>query len=47
MAWLELKIALGSLDAERVEQALEEAGALSVTLVGEPHAASGDTHALA
>lgn len=32
MAWLELKIALGSLDAERVEQALEEAGALSVTL---------------
>lgn len=32
MSWLELKIALGSLDAERVEEALEEVGALSVTL---------------
>lgn len=32
MSWLELKIALGGLDAERVEGALEEVGALSVTL---------------
>ena len=32
MAWLELKLALGDLDAERVEEALEEVGALSVTL---------------
>jgi ribosomal protein L11 methyltransferase len=32
MAWLELKLALGGLDAERVEDALMEAGALSVTL---------------
>ena len=32
MAWLELKLALGGLDAERVEEALEEVGALSVTL---------------
>ncbi len=32
MSWLELKIALGELDAERVEEALEEVGALSVTL---------------
>jgi len=32
MAWLELKLALGDLDAERVEAALEEVGALSVTL---------------
>ena len=32
MSWLELKLALGGLDAERVEQALEEVGALSVTL---------------
>src|SRR6185312_682838 len=32
MAWLELKLALGHLDAERVEEALEEVGALSVTL---------------
>src|ERR1700757_2619799 len=32
MSWLELKIALGKLDAERVEEALEEVGALSVTL---------------
>jgi ribosomal protein L11 methyltransferase len=32
MAWLELKLALGDLDAERAEQALEEVGALSVTL---------------
>ena len=32
MAWLELKLALGELDAERVEEALEEVGALSVTL---------------
>jgi ribosomal protein L11 methyltransferase len=30
--WLELKLALGDLDAERVEEALLEAGALSVTL---------------
>jgi len=32
MSWLELKIALGGLDADRVEEALEDAGALSVTL---------------
>ena len=32
MSWLELKIALGDLDAECVEEALEEVGALSVTL---------------
>jgi ribosomal protein L11 methyltransferase len=32
MSWLELKLALGGLDAERVEQALEDVGALSVTL---------------
>ena len=32
MSWLELKLALGGLDAERVEEALLEAGALSVTL---------------
>ena len=32
MSWLELKLALGGLDAERVEEALEGAGALSVTL---------------
>ena len=32
MSWLELKIALGDLDAERVEAALEDVGALSVTL---------------
>jgi ribosomal protein L11 methyltransferase len=32
MAWLELKLALGGLDAGRVEQALEDVGALSVTL---------------
>jgi ribosomal protein L11 methyltransferase len=32
MSWLELKIALGDLDAERVEEALENTGALSVTL---------------
>lgn len=32
MAWLELKLALGDQDPERVEAALEEAGALSVTL---------------
>jgi ribosomal protein L11 methyltransferase len=32
MAWLELKLALGDLDAERVEEALEEVGAISVTL---------------
>ena len=32
MAWLELKLALGGLDAEKVEEALLEAGALSVTL---------------
>src|SRR6202000_3092610 len=32
MSWLELKIALGGLDAERMEGALEEVGALSVTL---------------
>lgn len=32
MAWLELKLALGNLDVERVEEALEEVGALSVTL---------------
>ena len=32
MAWLELKLALGTLDAERVEAALEDVGALSVTL---------------
>jgi ribosomal protein L11 methyltransferase len=32
MSWLELKIALGGLDAERVEEALENVGALSVTL---------------
>ena len=32
MAWLELKLALGGLDPERVEEALLEAGALSVTL---------------
>jgi|SRR5579885_2275624 len=32
MSWLELKLALGHLDAERVEEALEEVGALSVTL---------------
>jgi len=32
MAWLELKLALGSLDAERVEEALEDVGAMSVTL---------------
>src|ERR1051325_4759044 len=32
MNWLELKLALGGLDAERVEDALLEAGALSVTL---------------
>lgn len=31
-AWLELKIALGGLDAERVEETLLAAGALSVTL---------------
>ena len=30
-AWLELKLALGRLDPERVEEALEDAGALSVT----------------
>ncbi len=32
MAWLELKLALGGLDADTVEEALLEAGALSVTL---------------
>jgi ribosomal protein L11 methyltransferase len=32
MSWLELKLALGGLDAERVEEALEGVGALSVTL---------------
>jgi len=32
MAWLELKLALGNLDPETVEEALLEAGALSVTL---------------
>lgn len=32
MAWLELKIALGTLDAQKVEEALVEAGAVSVTL---------------
>src|SRR5690349_10808137 len=32
MSWLELKIAVGNLDAEAVEDALMEAGALSVTL---------------
>ena len=32
MAWLELKLTLGDLDAERVEAALEDVGALSVTL---------------
>ncbi|HEY1992558.1 MAG TPA: 50S ribosomal protein L11 methyltransferase [Gammaproteobacteria bacterium] len=32
MSWLELKLALGDLDAERVEDALEGVGALSVTL---------------
>ena len=32
MSWLELKLALGGLDAERVERTLEEVGALSVTL---------------
>ncbi len=32
MSWLELKLALGNLGAERVEAALEEVGALSVTL---------------
>jgi ribosomal protein L11 methyltransferase len=32
MAWLELKLALGKLDPDRVEEALLEAGALSVTL---------------
>jgi ribosomal protein L11 methylase PrmA len=51
MSWLELKLALGSLDAERVEEVLLEAGALSVTLEdagdepiyepGAPHAARG------
>jgi ribosomal protein L11 methyltransferase len=32
MSWLELKLASGGLDAERVEEALENVGALSVTL---------------
>ena len=32
MPWLELKIALGSLDSQKIEDALLEAGALSVTL---------------
>ncbi|HSC46825.1 MAG TPA: 50S ribosomal protein L11 methyltransferase [Gammaproteobacteria bacterium] len=32
MNWLELKLALGNLDPERVEEALLEAGAISVTL---------------
>ena len=32
MTWIELKLALGKLDPERVEQALLDAGALSVTL---------------
>jgi len=32
MGWIELKLALGKLDPEKVEEALMEAGALSVTL---------------
>ena len=32
MAWIELKLALGTLDPEKVEEALSEAGAISVTL---------------
>ena len=32
MSWLELKIALGNLDPQKIEDALLEAGALSVTL---------------
>ena len=32
MAWIELKLALGTLDPEKVEEALNEVGAISVTL---------------
>ena len=32
MSWLQLKLALGTLDPDKVEAALLEAGALSVTL---------------